>query len=112
MDILQAARAWGEREYPQASTYKHAAFANSVQYAIQRASGGYGGPSVREHAVTKALNDAGQSFTDFEVVCRFVSPVVYGPLTDLHRQVWEDQQVICFDNDPEDERQLRLYRSN
>lgn len=112
MDILQEARAWGERAYPQASDYRHAAFANSVQYAMTGASGGYGGPSLREHAVTKAVIDSGRMFTDFDEACQFVAPIVYGPLTDLHRQIWDAQRSICFDNDPEDERQLQRYRAN
>jgi hypothetical protein len=111
-DLLRQARTWGEHHYPQASSYKHAAFANGVLYVLHRASGGFGGPSVREHAVAQAVNDTGRSFTDFETACQFVAPIVYGPLTDLHRRIWDDQQVICHDNDPEDERQLKLYRAN
>lgn len=112
VEILRAARAWGEEHYPQASVQKHAAFANSVQYVMIRASGGFGGPSVRELAVTKAFNDSGRSITDAEQAYAFVSPIVYGPLTDLHHHVWDEQQAICFDNDPEDERALKRYRAN
>ena len=103
-DILQQAFAWGERHYSQANSQKHAAFANSVLYALKRVSGGYGGPSVREHAVCRAL--AGQAFSDFDEACAFCVPLVYGPLTDLHRQIWDEEQEICFDDDPEDVRLL------
>ncbi|GHP00705.1 hypothetical protein KSF_107520 [Reticulibacter mediterranei] len=111
-DTLRAARAWGEEHFPQASAFKHAAFANSVVYALYHTSGGYGGPSVREHAVTKAVNEKGKTFTGFVDACEFVAPIVYGPLTDLHRQVWDEQQAISFDNDPEDVKQLKHYRAN
>jgi hypothetical protein len=110
--MLKEARQWGEQHHPEASKQKHAAFANSVQYAMMRASGGFGGPSVRELAVTQALNDAGLMLLSFEEACKFCEPIVYGPLTDLHQKVWDEQQMLSYDNDPDDARQLERYRSN
>lgn len=111
-NILKDARAWGEKNYPQASVQKHAAFANSVMYVMTRGAGGFGGPSVRELAATKALNDSGRDFTDFSAACQFVDPIVYGPLTNLHRHIWDHQKQITFDNDPDDVKQLDQYRLN
>ena len=107
--MLKEARQWGEQHHPEASKYKHAAFANSVQYAMIHASGGYGGPSVRELAATTAL---GLQTLSFEDACKFCEPIVYGPLTDLHQKIWDEQQMILFDNDPDDVRQLENYRAN
>lgn len=106
MNILDTTRTWGEQHYPNASQYKHAAFANSTWYALEHVSGGFGGPSIREHVAAKMIDDSRKTFT-LEQACLFVAPIVYGPLTDMHRQMWRDFGEICFDNDPEDEQLLR-----
>lgn len=100
--LLKTAYAWGQRNHPQASNEQHAAFANSVLYLLFHASGGFGGPSLREHAVTWAAHEQALECSDPETAYTFVEPIVYGPLTDLHRQVWLSMQHLCFDNDPAD----------
>lgn len=113
---MQAARQWGEQNYPNASTLKHAAFANSVAYAAYRMSGGFGGPSIREHAASKAINDSGIDWQDKpeQEIYAFVAPIIYGPLTDLHREIWDDKRLqdISFDNDPADVAELSRYHAN
>src|SRR5690606_26976322 len=52
--LVEQAREHAEREHPEASAQHRAAFANSVAYLVTGWSGGYGGPSVREHAVSHA----------------------------------------------------------
>lgn len=126
---LSWARVWGEGEYAGASQYKYAAFANAVAYLCTGGSGGYGGPSVREHAVSWALSgpegyqalaqtDLGQLVVqypdgslpeagqwEFEAACQFAAPLVFGPLANLHRRIWQVEH--CFDDDPADLEQLR-----
>lgn len=121
---LSWARVWGEGEASGSSPQKHAAFANAVAYLCTGWSGGYGGPSVREHAVSWSLSGAGgrqevaktnlgplvvqypdgtlpqAGEWEFEAACQFAAPIVFGPLTDLHRQVWSAEHH--FDDDPED----------
>jgi hypothetical protein len=97
--VLTQARELSEKERPEASAYKHAAFANSVAYAVTGWSGGYGGPSVREHAAARVtrpemtVEDACEELLKKE-------GVIFGPIIDLHRAMFRDEH--CFDDDPED----------
>lgn len=115
-ETLEAAMRWGKEHYPDAHPSRHAAFANSVAYAAYRMSGGYGGPSIREHAASKALNDSPIEWQDKpeEEIYRFVAPIVFGPITDLHRAVWDDKRLrdVSFDNDPADVAELSRYHLN
>lgn len=115
-DILREARTWGESHHPNASSQHHAAFANSVMYATHRMSGGFGGPSIREHAANKAVNESGIDFADkpIEDTYKFVEPFVYGELTSLHYELWSDKRIkgISFDNDEADVKQLNQYGMN
>jgi len=115
-ETLESAMRWGKEHYPNACRQKHAAFANSVAYAAYRMSGGYGGPSVREHAANKAIIESGIDWQDKpeEEIYAFVAPVCYGPLTDLHRAIWDDQRMrdISFDNDPADIAALNRHHLN
>ena len=55
MDYLKAAMAWAKEHYSGASMQHKCAFANSVDYFMTGASGGYGGPSLREHLCSWSL---------------------------------------------------------
>lgn len=106
--IAEEARAWGEAQHPQASPQHHAAFMNSVVYARTHFTGPYGGPSLREHTASRAVNEHEGSLDQcpVEEVYRFLEPIIYGPLTDLHVLVWDSMRGICFDDDPQDIRFL------
>jgi hypothetical protein len=131
-NILEKAREWGCQKHPQANNYRHAAFANSVAYLVVGVSGGYGGPSIREHAVSYAI--AGDGFNlpantsmgtltvqfpdgrlpssgewDFDSACLFAEPIVYGRLPASSRKII--QQEHCFNDDPADLEELRLNLS-
>jgi len=98
-DILTRARKVAEEQRPETSAYKHAAFANSVAYAVTGMSGGYGGPSVREHAAARVA----RPYMTFEEACELLlklDGVIFGPITDLHRAMFRDEH--CFNDDPED----------
>lgn len=121
-EILDRAFKWGQSRYPASSNYRHSALANSVAYLVTGGSGGYGGPSLREHLVSRAL--AGDGFVagglvfpdgriarpgewDFDRACLFAEPIVYG------RQLPKNAALVaateyCFDDDPEDLEELRL----
>ncbi|UFP97266.1 hypothetical protein [Gloeobacter morelensis] len=123
--VLAQALAWAQEHHPEAGTYRQAAFGNAVQSLVTGVSGGYGGPSVREHAVTLAL--AGDGFTaqadtdrgvmnflvqdrrvplpgtwDFERACQFAESICFGAITDIHRRAWSCHREAHFDDDPED----------
>lgn len=52
MEVLKQAMEYALTHYPSESAQRRAAFANSVAYLVTGWSGGYGGPSVREHLVS------------------------------------------------------------
>lgn len=116
--ILEKAKKWGQKHHPRSPVQRHAAFANSVVYLVTGGSGGYGGPSIREHAVSWALAGDGFNSTlgptiqfpdgkiprpgqwNFDQACEFADPIVYGPLPAIASRIV--QQEYCFDDDPED----------
>ncbi|OQA03212.1 MAG: hypothetical protein BWY68_00802 [bacterium ADurb.Bin400] len=103
-EVLQRARRLAEERHPQASTQTHVAFANSVASLVTGSSGGYGGPSVREHAASQM--HGGRNYTFEEAVELLLDPqgVIFGPIAEIHRICWTDEH--CFDDDPDDIRVL------
>jgi len=103
-EALEKAMALIKERRPEASAQKKAAFANGVAYLVSGWSGGYGGPSVREHAVNSVVNKLGASGRiSFEAAVEELikdDGVIFGPITDLHRMLWE--QEYCFNDDPKD----------
>ncbi|MEM9214029.1 MAG: hypothetical protein AAGD25_06745 [Cyanobacteria bacterium P01_F01_bin.150] len=127
-EALAKARQWGQQQYPRSPIQHHAAFANSVAYMVTGASGGYGGASVREHAVSHAvgLHGGGERTTvqglnafipgsghipagqwGFEEACQFARSICYGELTDLHFFCYRSEN--CFDDAAEDIEALKKY---
>ena len=110
-EVLERAMAWARENRPDASPHRHAAFANSVAYAVTGMSGGYGGPSMREHAASREVVNHGYNLDhhlDYEKAIEVLGRedgVIFGPLTDLHRACWECEH--CFDDDPDDVRDLK-----
>jgi hypothetical protein len=105
-EALERAKALIEERKPEASPQKKAAFANSVAYLVTGWSGGYGGPSVREHAASyRFLGMAGRfSFDEAVRVLIADDGPIFGPISDLHRQLWLTEH--CFDDDPADVEEL------
>lgn len=128
-DVLQKALDFGKSKYPKSNNYRHAAFANSVSYLITGMSGGYGGPSIREHCVSWAL--AGDGFNEsaetnigtitvqypdgrlprageweFEKACEFAENICYGSLPQMATKI--AKQEHCFDDDPADVVEVNL----
>ena len=103
-DVLERAKKLINERKPGASPQKMAAFANSVAYLVTGWAGGYGGPSVRDHAVSHTYG--GKRYTFEKAVALLISDegLIFGPLTEVHRQCWQDE--YCFDDDPEDVKQL------
>ena len=115
MSILESALNWGKEKYPKASNYHHSAFANSVNYLVSGWSGGYGGPSMREHAVSWSLAGDGYNldrlqFPDgrlkragqwsFDEALSFCEPICYGSLPSICKRIAVEE--YCFNDDPED----------
>ena len=105
-EVLERALNHARDKFKGFHPFRHAAFANGVAYLVTGWSGGYGGPSVREHAVSYAGHDAGiVGAYDVEEAMKIAEPVVFGPLGDAHRLAW--RQEYCFQDDPEDLRILQ-----
>lgn len=106
---LSYARMFAEGRYSDASIQKVAAFSGAVVYLMTGASGGYGGPSIREHAVSYAALESGRPGGDysFDEACQFAGPIVFGPLTELHQRVHKNE--YCFDDDPDDEKKIAAF---
>lgn len=104
-DALQQTRQLVEERRPDASPQKKAAFANSVAYLVTGWSGGFGGPSVREHAATRLYGS--RKPYDFQEAVDLLldeNGPIFGPLTSVHRACWREEH--CFDDDPSDVEQL------
>ena len=83
--FLERALALGKERHPELSPQHHAAFANSVATILTSTSGGYGGPSLREHYATRQAADT------FEKAVAVAEPICYGPMTlDIARMLGED----------------------
>jgi hypothetical protein len=119
--ILEKAIAEAKAKHPKAPVQHHAAFANSVAYLVTGASGGYGGPSCREHAVSHSvfLQSGGTRTTvegmntfvpssetvmpgqwDYESACNFADPLCFGELQNIHHECYRSEH--CFDDAPSD----------
>jgi len=126
-ETLQRAMAWANTHYAHESMQHKAAFANSVAYLVTGISGGYGGPSLREHLVswslgtTGAVNIGGQAMTTitpgnlplpgdwaFEAAVAHAAPLCFDPARKyLNLLIQIQEREYCFDDDPEDFKVLR-----
>ena len=100
-EILKQAFELGKANHPDAPNQHHCAFANSVACFVTGASGGYGGPSVREHAAERMgsqVNRMGE--WTFEDAVKFCDSPCYGELTELHYALFREEH--CFDDSQED----------
>ena len=125
MDTLKIALDWAKKYQPEASVFKQCAFANSVHYLITGYSGGYGGPSIREHLCSWALAGDGEIVPgnitmiipdgrlpragDWKLkrAIAFCQPICFGVLSRQALKVVEREH--CFDNDPDDLRIIREW---
>lgn len=127
--VLGASLEYGKNLHPNAPIQHHAAYANSVAYLVTGASGGYGGPSCREHSVSWALSGASGRQTqvetnlgvmtlqypdgslppaghwEYEKALDFANPLCYGELTKIHYECYRYEH--CFDDAPEDIEQIK-----
>ncbi len=104
--ILEKAMQLIQERKPEASAQKKAAFAGSVAYLVTGWSGGYGGPSVREHAVSRVfIGLSGQyNFESAVEMMILEDGPIFGPIRDIHRDCWATEH--CFDDDPQDVAEL------
>lgn len=77
-NVLEKALALRQELYPKAPAEHHGAFANSVAYLVTGWSGGYGGPSMREHYACRQGVGGKMSFDEAVAIAE---PICYGPLT-------------------------------
>jgi predicted transcriptional regulator len=125
MEVASAALQFAQTCWPAAHPARHAAFANSICALVCGFTGPYGGQSLREHAVSyasagpgrdeQAVQLKGMGLTvmitpdqslpergqwDIDRAYTFAAPIVFGPLTNLHR--WVAMSERCFNDDPTD----------
>ena len=100
---LERALVLARERYPEADPARHAAFANSVAYAVHGLSGGYGGPSTREHVACGWMGER-RPWTYDKATAELLKPegLIFGPVQDSHRDWWQNYGNICFDEDPAD----------
>lgn len=111
--ILEDALAYGRTHAPSGGKYHMSAFANSVAYLCTGMSGGYGGPSVREHTVSYSLEGKLPSGEwEFKSACLHCFPLCFGGLNQQHLNVWKELKELCFDDDPEDVEILNRWMDN
>ena len=97
--VLERAMKHGKERHPQSPQHHHAAFANSVAYLVTGMSGGYGGPSMREHWASRIGHSAGLvSNCTFEQAAEALDECCYGPLTREHASMLHNEH--CFDDAP------------
>ncbi len=94
--ILEKAYEYGQMYHPDAPAEQHAAFANSVAYAVTRTSGGFGGPSMRQHLAARLTPEK----LPFDEAIKAVEDCCYGELTEEHARMIIEEH--CFDDAPED----------
>lgn len=98
-EVLSQAMELGKKKHPNSLQHHHASFANSVAYLVTGMSGGYGGPSMREHQASRIGHAQGQvGAFDFDDAANSVENCCYGPLTMEHAEMLEVE--YCFDDAP------------
>jgi hypothetical protein len=131
-EFLKRAINWACANKPDSSMSHKAAFANSVAYLCSSWSGGYGGPSMREHLCSWALAGAeglnetaslnGLAITiqfpdgrlpraghwDFQQAVKFCEPLCFEPAQRYLKILLQiSEREHCFDDDPADLEALR-----
>ena len=99
--ILEAALEYGKSRHPDAPIEHHAAFANAISFAVTNMSGGYGGPSMREHLASRLIISkfgAGANRCTFEQATELLDDCCYGKLTLQHAHMLIDE--YCFGDAP------------
>ena len=100
-EILEKAFELGKTNHPESPNQHHAAFANSVACFVTGASGGYGGPSVREHTAERmGSRKKRMGEWDFNEAVKFCDSQCYGELTKYHKEIFKVEH--CFDDARED----------
>lgn len=127
MDALQKAMEWAKNKCPDSSLQHKAAFANSVSYLVTGASGGFGGPSIREHLCSWSLGEtttvsiAGEAMTaiipgslpmpgswQFDAAIEHCKPLCFDPAEKYRNKLLQIlEREHCFDDDPTDLEALR-----
>lgn len=98
--LLEFAKKYSDEYLNEFSNQKRCAFANSVSYFVTGWSGGYGGPSVREHAASRFKTKSECSLSEVIKMLEDPKGPIFGPITDLHRNLYQIEH--CFDDDPDD----------
>lgn len=106
-EALEKAMEWASENHSADSLHHRCAFANSVAYLVTGWSGGFGGPSMREHLVSWSLALLGDlprsGDWDFDKAVTHAARYCFEPAANYRRElllILEGEN--CFDDDPED----------
>ena len=113
MDYLKAAIDWAKEHQPDASIQHKCAFANSVDYLMTGASGGYGGPSMREHLCSWSLAGDSGSMISIEIGGQAMSAIYRDKSLPISGEWKFDEAIVhcaklCFS--PAGEHRLKLIQ--
>ena len=131
-ETLQRAMERAKEDHADSSLAHKAAFANSVQYLVTGFSGGFGGPSLREHLCSwKLAGENGQAGSvsidgeamtilypdgslhsagewEFDKAMIFCEPLCFNPASEYRNVLIQIlEREYCFDDDPQDLIDLR-----
>jgi len=99
-DILDNALNYAKQHYPQAAPQQWAAFANSVYYLMTGWSGGYGGPSLREHIINHLYSVSSGNYLTWDNAVSKCADICFAPpeqLKDYFKQM-RDLDLPHFDD--------------
>jgi len=106
-EILEYAYAYGKAKFSEVNDAYHAAFANSVAYIVTGWSGGYGGPSMREHWATRVAHQRNLGSASWEHIYDVVEDICYGPMTkDIAKMMTLESCRDDSSQDTEDAKQM------
>ena len=99
--ILKKSFSYGEEHHPDAPVQHHTGFANSVAYAVTGLTGGYGGPTMREHLASQLVISKyglGNGRCTFEEAVELLEECCYGKITMAHASILECE--YCYGDAP------------
>ena len=100
-NILKESLKFAKDKYPDASPKQWAAYANSKAYINTRISGGYGGPSMREHYACLTIK------SDTPYAEKKLQEICFGKMTHEIARMLENEH--CFNDSMEDLEEARRF---
>ena len=97
---LEDALHYAQTKFTSAPIEHQRSFANSVAHALTGMTGGYGGPSMREHLAARKSSRFDRLTSTFKDACKLLEACCFGPITDEHAKIFVIEH--CFHDTEED----------